>query len=220
MSITRSAASCGGAHFRFRAHRALTQANWCRALGLRASSFNVEVYVITASRVGTVRFATLYCAGAVLTGFVLLSGCGPTADAKKGAKVTGKIVMDGTPLESNPVYEPGKPNVRVTIGFVDDKGGGASGSGATVKADGTFESDDPVAPGTYRLTVMHFDDRLVPENKGSTVKPGQAIGKQSGPQSTNDRLKGKFNMENTTIKVTIPEGKSEHDIGTIDLAKQ
>jgi len=167
------------------------------------------------------RAAAVRCACVVVTGLLFVSGCGPGTDAKKGATVKGKLLSNGTALESMPEYVPGKPNVRLTIGLVDEKGKGA-GSGAVCKADGSFELED-LAPGKYRLTAQHTDLGLVPENVGtSKATPGKpAAGPSSGgPRSTNDRLKDKFNSENTKITITVKEGQKEIDIGTIDLEKE
>jgi len=169
------------------------------------------------------RAAAVRCACVVVTGLLFVSGCGPGTDAKKGATVKGKLLSNGTALESSPEYVPGKPNVRVTLGLIDEKGKGA-GSGATCKADGSFELED-LAPGKYRLTVMHFDMGMMAENVGtSKATPGKPAagpsGQTSGPRSTNDRLKDKFNNENTKITITVKEGQKEIDIGTIDLEKE
>ncbi len=157
----------------------------------------------------------------MVAGLLLLAGCGPSADAKKGATVKGKLLSDGSALESSPTYVPGEKNVRLMVALRDEKGG--SGGGATVNSDGTFAMEE-VKPGKYRLTVEHYDMGLVPESKGTSGatpgKPAVGPGKPTGgAEQTNDRLKGKFSLENTQMSVTVPEDKAEHDLGTIDLAK-
>jgi hypothetical protein len=153
----------------------------------------------------------------MLAGLLLFSGCGPSADTSKGVKVKGKLVSGGSALESMPEFVPGKPNVRVNVNFhpEDPKGKGSSG---TCKADGSFELQDGIAPGKYKVTVTHFDQGLKIGPKGTSgtaTKPGTKP--TGGAQETNDRLKGKFNIENTKITVTVPDGKTEYDLGTIDL---
>jgi hypothetical protein len=163
---------------------------------------------------------TLRVAGVLVASLFLVAGCGPTTEVKKGTTVKGKVVSNGQPLESYAEYVPGKPQVRLTLDLLDSTG--KSAGSTNVQPNGDFKIEG-VAPGKYKLTAEHFDQNLQASPASeANIRPGETAGRSkggSGPR-TQDRLQGKFNVENSQITVTVPEGKPEHDVGEIDLEKK
>jgi hypothetical protein len=159
----------------------------------------------------------------------LLPGCG-SGDAKKGATVKGKIVSGGKALSpaSMPQYVPGQAWVRVTVRLVDSKGDVSEE--ATAQPDGSFQIEG-VAPGKHKVAVEHFDQNYLSEaakkapaggGKAPQTRGPEASGAQQGGPSGSgyDRLEGKFNAVKTPISLTVAEGKSDVDLGAIDLEDQ
>jgi len=136
--------------------------------------------------------------GCFYLGLILLAGCGSRYVTPVGAKITGKIVKGGQPLQV-PGRESGTGYVEVNISPADPaQVGQLPDTSAFTEADGGFliEYERGLPPGKYKLAVYQRD--------------------QGGDS---DQLQGKFSKQNTPIKVDIDTSKvgGSVDLGTIDL---
>lgn len=140
-------------------------------------------------------------------------GCGQSEnvpDIETGVVLKGRIVSMKTPLvpENAP---PGTGAGEVILIPVSQSDGKASHrESGTVDEDGKFQivgDGKGVAPGEYRLGVIPPGDAGVPG--------GDTLSENKNP------LAEKFSVENSPIKVTVPQEKvgEEHDLGLIDLDK-
>jgi hypothetical protein len=125
-----------------------------------------------------------------------LVGCGSSGPDLVIAK--GKIVKGGNPLPiTRPEIGVGSLQLQLTP---EASAPGLEPEVTRAKEDGTFEfigEGKGIKPGTYRLSVLHFQD---------------------GPPV--DKLNGAFGPQNTPLKVTVAADKGpSHDLGTIDLDK-
>lgn len=97
--------------------------------------------------------------GAVVVSFLglaCLAGCGEGSNNPKTAKVTGKVTLDGQPLEG------------AIVMFAPEGGAGNAASGTT-DASGTyslttFVRDDGAVPGSYQVSVTK-----APEGSGGAA---------------------------------------------------
>jgi len=67
------------------------------------------------------------------------SGCQPGSSGAKGVKVTGKITYKGNPVKEG------------RVGFYNSET--STGGMALIKEDGTFETSQPLPPGTYTVAI-------------------------------------------------------------------
>ena len=114
--------------------------------------------------------------------------------------------MDGRPLEVRPGSE-SSPAFRVEISLF--KEGDLISPVSIVDAgnDGLFLFSG-IAPGKYRLTVRHH---------GATPRKNAPTDILGGGSDETDHLRGAFTEQNSRITVTVKEGESTVELGTIDL---
>jgi hypothetical protein len=128
----------------------------------------------------------------------LLNGCGPSYVTPQGAKIQGKIVKGGQPLQV-PGRESGTGYIEVNMSPADPaQVGQLPDTSGMAAADGSFliEYERGLPPGKYKLAVYQRD--------------------QGGDS---DQLQGKFSRQNSPIIVDIDKSKigGTIDLGTIDL---
>ena len=128
----------------------------------------------------------------------LVVGCGSRGDQMEVYPVKGKVMYNGAPAAGATV---------TLIGLTEEvRAKKAPIPTGQVQADGTFqltsyEPNDGAPPGEYRVTITWFEE----------MPPG------GDPESFDpkDQMEGKYDAENSELKLRVPEEAVE--IPTFDL---
>jgi hypothetical protein len=113
---------------------------------------------------------------------------------------------------------------------------GVTVKGKIVKSGQVLKPTGPIAPGASKVEVILFpvdpngvDEQAILNDQGEFTMTGQGKGMKPGEYKLgvfvrgasfdSDELGGKFNEQNTTMKISVPADKvgQTHDLGTIDI---
>lgn len=126
-----------------------------------------------------------------------LIGCGGD-NFEKGVTVKGKIVRSGQVLKPSGPQAPGASKVEVILFPVDPNGVDEQGILNDMGEFTLMGQGKGMKPGDYKVGVF-----------------------VRGASFDSDELGGKFNEQNTPLKISIPADKvgQVHDVGTLDIDK-
>jgi hypothetical protein len=138
--------------------------------------------------------AVVLCACVTISISLTCAGCGPGNPLDRRA-VSGKISMNGTPLNNG--------NIR----FVPRGPGGVS-TGAVINAGGEYRivETQGLPPGKYRVEIYSNDES---NEKSSLVATSGTAG--SMPPPGIERIPPKYNLQSTLTVEMTPSGPTQFD---------